>query len=188
MKNGGIMNKRERIKSVFLYGVFICYILFLIKLLLLSRASLLELFNSQRTLSRSINLIPFQSIMEYISGGSANIRRFAFSNVVGNIEIFIPLGVYLSLLKKDKRVITNLLFIFLVSLFVEVIQGLLGIGAADIDDIILNCLGGLIGILGYKFLLLILRDEKKIRTVITVLSAVGLPVILYLLFMVKLRL
>ena len=188
MKNGGIMNKRERIKSVFLYGVFICYIVFLIKLLLLSRVSLLELFNSERTLSRSINLIPFHSIMEYISGGSANIRKFAFSNVVGNIVIFIPLGVYLSLLKKDKRVITNLLFIFLVSLFVEVIQGLLGIGAADIDDIILNCLGGLIGILGYKFLLLILRDEKKVRTAITVLSAVGLPVILYLLFMVKLRL
>jgi glycopeptide antibiotics resistance protein len=126
--------------------------------------------------------------MEYISGGSANIRKFAFSNVVGNIEIFIPLGVYLTLLKKDKRVITNLLFIFLVSLFVEVIQGLLGIGAADIDDIILNCLGGLIGILGYKFLLLILRDEKKVRTVLTILSAFGLPVILYLLFMVKLRL
>lgn len=182
------MNKRERIKSVFLYGVFICYIVFLIKLLLLSRVSLLELFNSERTLSRSINLIPFHSIMEYISGGSANIRKFAFSNVVGNIVIFIPLGVYLSLLKKNKRVTTNLLFIFLVSLFVEVIQGLLGIGAADIDDIILNCLGGLIGILGYKFLLLILRDEKKVRTAITVLSAVGLPVILYLLFMVKLRL
>jgi glycopeptide antibiotics resistance protein len=188
MKNGGIMNKRERIKTVFLYGIFTCYILFLIKLLLLSRVSLLELFNSQRTLSRSINLIPFHSIMEYISGGSANIRKFAFSNVVGNIEIFIPLGVYLSLLKKDIRVITNLLFIFLVSLFVEVIQGLLGIGAADIDDIILNCLGGLIGILGYKFLLLILRDEKKTCTAITILSAVGLPVILYLLFMVKLRL
>jgi len=182
------MNKRERIKSVFLYGVFICYILFLMKLLLLSRVSLLELFNAQRTLSRSINLIPFHSIMEYLSGGSVNIRKFAFSNVVGNTEIFIPLGVYFSLLKKDKRVITNLLFIFLVSLFVEVIQGLSGIGSADIDDIILNCLGGLIGILGYKFLLLILRNEKKVRTATIILSAAGLPVILYLLFMVKLRL
>ncbi|HEY9059902.1 MAG TPA: VanZ family protein [Pseudobacteroides sp.] len=182
------MNKWERLKSVFLCGAFICYILFLIKLLLLSRVSLLELFNSHRTFTRSINIIPFHSIMEYISGGSANIRKLAFSNVVGNIEIFIPFGVYLSLLKKDKGVIANLLSIFLVSLFVEVIQALFGIGTADIDDIILNCLGGLIGILGYKFLLLILQDEKKVRTAITILSAVGLPVILYLLFMVKLRL
>jgi glycopeptide antibiotics resistance protein len=75
-----------------------------------------------------------------------------------------------------------------VSSFVEVIQGLLGIGTADIDDIILNCLGGLIGILVYKFLLLILRDEKKVSTAITILSAIGLPVLLYLLFMVRLRL
>jgi len=125
--------------------------------------------------------------MEYISGSSANIKAFAFGNVVGNIVIFIPLGTYLSLLKNDKRVITNLLLIFIVSLFVEIIQGLLGIGASDIDDIILNCLGGLIGILGYKFLLFILRDEKKVHTAITILSAIGLPCILYYLFMVRMR-
>lgn len=181
MKNGGIMNKRERIKTVFLYGVFICYILFLIKILLLSRTPHSEL--------RSINLIPFYSIKEYISGSTANLKKFAFSNLAGNIIIFIPLGIYLPLLKKDKRVMTNLLFIFIVSLFVEITQGLLAIGASDIDDIILNCLGGWIGILGYKFLLSLLRHEKKVRTAITILSAlVGLPVLLYLLFMVRLRL
>ena len=81
MKNGGIMNKRDRIKAVFLYGVFICYILLLIKILFLSRISNLE--------PRSINLIPFYSIMEYISGSTANIKAFAFGNVVGNIVIFI---------------------------------------------------------------------------------------------------
>lgn len=173
------MNKRERIKTVFLYGVFICYILLLIKILFLSRISHLE--------HRSINLIPFYSIMEYISGSSANIKAFAFSNVVGNIVIFIPLGTYFSLFKNDKRVTTNLLFIFIVSLFVEIIQGLLGIGVSDIDDIILNCLGGLIGILGYKFLLFILRDEKKVHTAITILSAIGLPCILYYLFIMRMR-
>ncbi|GGF95946.1 hypothetical protein GCM10010912_46060 [Paenibacillus albidus] len=182
------MNKRERIVTVFLYGVFICYILLLIKILFLSRVSILGLFDSQRTFVRSINLIPFYSISEYISGSSANLKKFAFGNVVGNILIFIPLGVYLSLFKKNKRAIINLLFVFIVSLFVEIIQGLLGIGTADIDDIILNCLGGWIGILGYKSLLFILRNEKKVQTAITVLSAiVGLPVIYYLLFMIKMR-
>lgn len=179
MKDGGIMNKRERIKTVILYGVFICYILLLIKILFLSRISHLE--------HRSINLIPFYSIMEYVSSSSANIKAFAFGNVVGNIVIFVPLGTYLSLFKNDKRVITNLLFIFIVSLFVEIIQGTLGIGASDIDDIILNCLGGLIGILGYKFLLFILRNEKKVHTAITILSAIGLPGILYYLFMMRMR-
>lgn len=182
------MNKRERIQTGFLYGVFICYILFLIKLLFLSRVSIFDLFNGQRTLNRSINLIPFHSIREYIFSNSANIKKFAFGNVVGNIAIFIPLGAYLSLFENNKRVIANLLLIFIVSLFIEIIQGLLGIGTSDIDDIILNCLGGLVGILGYKFLLFMLRDEKKVRVPITILSAIGLPVLLYLLFMVRLRL
>jgi glycopeptide antibiotics resistance protein len=126
--------------------------------------------------------------MEYISGSSAITKAFAFANVVGNIVIFIPLGIYLPLFKKDKRVITNLLFILLASLFVEIIQGLLGIGASDIDDVILNCLGGWIGILGYKFSLFILRDEKIVHTAITILSAIiGLPVTLYFLFVIKMR-
>ena len=179
MKNGGIMNKRARFRTAFLYGVFVCYILLLIKILLLSRISHSELM--------SINLIPFYSIKEYIFSDSAAIKKFAFGNVVGNIVIFIPLGTYLSLFKNDKRVITNLLFIFIVSLFVEIIQGLLGIGASDIDDIILNCLGGLIGILGYKFLLFILRDQKKVYTAIRILSALGLPLILFYLFMMRMR-
>ncbi|MDQ0110633.1 VanZ family protein [Paenibacillus harenae] len=187
-EKGDIMSKHERIKTVFLYGVFICYIFLLIKILFLSRVSISELFNSQRTLVRSINLIPFYSISEYISGSSANLKKFAFGNVVGNILIFIPIGVYVSLFKNNKKVIINLLFIFMVSLFVEIIQGLLGIGAADIDDIILNGLGGWIGIVGYKSLLFLLRDEKKVQTAITILSAiVGLPVIYYLLFMIKMR-
>lgn len=188
MKNGSIMNKRERIETVFLHGVFVCYILFLFKLLVLSRVQLQDTIDSQRTLSNSINLIPFHSIREYLFSNSATIKRFAFSNVVGNIIIFIPLGAYLSLFNKNKRAIINLLFIVLVSLFIEVIQGLTGIGAADIDDIILNSLGGFAGILGYKLFLFLFRNEKNVRVTITILSAIGLPVLLYLLFMVRLRL
>lgn len=181
------MNK-ERIKTVFLYGVFIFYMLFLFKLLLLSRVSIFDLFNSQRTFHRSVNLIPFHSIDKYIFSNSATIKKFTFANVVGNIIIFIPLGTYLSLFKNDKRVITNSLFIFVVSLSIEIIQGLFGLGASDIDDIILNCLGGLVGILGYKSLSFILQDEKKVRTTITILSVIELPVLFLLLFMVRLRL
>ncbi|UJF36508.1 VanZ family protein [Paenibacillus hexagrammi] len=100
----------------------------------------------------------------------------------------MPLGVYLSLFKKNRRATINLLYICIVSLSVEMFQGLLGIGTADIDDSILNGLGGWVGILGYKLLLLIVRNEKHVRTTITVLSAVvGLPVIYYFLFVIKMR-
>ncbi len=183
-----MMIKRARIQSFILYSVFTIYILFLMKLLLLSRVSLGELFRGEGSLSRSFNLFPFRSIIEFVFGDEADARKFAFSNLVGNIVIFIPLGVYLSLLKKDKRAMTIVVFIFLVSLFVEVVQGIFGIGTADVDDLILNCVGGWMGVLAYKFLLLILREEKKAATAIAILSVAGLPVLFLLLFMVKLRL
>ncbi|WP_336785812.1 VanZ family protein [Paenibacillus sp. MMO-177] len=183
------MITRKRIETVFFHGVFICYIILLMKILFLSRVSIWEIFNSQRTIVRSVNLIPFYSISEFISGSTANLKRFAFANVVGNILLFIPLGVYLPLFKSNKRGTIILLFIFLISLFAEIIQGLLGIGIADIDDIILNTLGGWIGILWFKLLLLLLRDKKRVRTVIAVLAAiVGIPVTYYLLFMIKIKL
>ncbi|MWC27615.1 VanZ family protein [Paenibacillus sp. MMS18-CY102] len=182
------MTRRERVTAGFLYGIFICYIIFLIKLLFLSRVSLVDLFDSQRAAIRSINLIPFKSIKDYMVDDPATIRRFAFSNVVGNIVIFIPLGIFLLVFKNGKRIMANVLLLFLVSLFVEIMQWLLGIGVADIDDIILNSLGGWIGIVGCKLLFVILRDKRRVRTVITMLSAIGLPAILYILFMVKLRL
>lgn len=182
------MSKREGIKTFVLYGVFVCYIILLIKVLLLSRVALSELFSGQNMVYRSINIIPFRSIMEYFTASSETVKTFSFGNVIGNILIFIPLGLYLPLMKKDKRAAISLLFVFIVSFSVEVVQGILGIGTADIDDVILNSLGGWIGILGYKFLLFLLRDEKKVRTAITILAAaVGLPIVFYLLFMVKMR-
>ncbi len=64
----------------------------------------------------------------------------------------------------------------------------MGIGASDIDDVILNSLGGLLGILGYKLFLIILRDEKMAHTIITILSTIiGLPIVLYFLFFIKMR-
>lgn len=187
MKKWANMNNRERLQTAVIYGVFIFYILLLLRILFFSRVSILELFDSQRIINSSINLIPFNSIIEFVFGGSEAAQRFSFANVVGNIAIFIPLGVYFQLFKKDTRVIINLLYIFIVSLAVEIIQGLLGIGTADIDDIILNSLGGCIGILGYKFLFLIFRDEKKVSAAIAILSVLGLPAIIYYLFIIRMR-
>lgn len=182
------MKQRERIQTIFLYGIFICYLFFLMKILVISRTSFMELFQNQRIIFRSVNLVPFRSIMEYVSSSTYNFRN-AFDNVVGNIAIFIPLGIYLPLMKKDKRTVINFLIILTVSILVEILQGVLGIGVSDIDDIILNSLGGLLGNLGYKLILSILRSEKKTFSIITILSAIlGYPVLFYLLFMVKIRL
>ncbi len=179
------MSNRYRIKSVLLYGIFSCYIILLIKILLLSRVSSFESIN---LFDSPINLIPFHSILASISKNHDSLRSFAMGNVIGNILIFIPMGIYMSLFKRDKRYLGNLINIVLISMIVESIQWVLGIGVLDIDDVILNSFGGWLGILIYKTLCLILHDEKKVYSAITMQSAIiGLPVTFYLLFMVQMR-
>ena len=58
-------------------------------------------------------------------------------------------------------------------------------GISDMDDLLLNCLGGLIGILGYKGLMLFLRSEEKAKTTVVVCATIiCVPIILFLIFRV----
>ncbi len=181
------MKSRERIKNIFLYAVFGFYLLFLIKLLFLSRVSLTEIFENGRTVTRPFNLIPFATIREYISGLSENVKQHAFGNIIGNIAVFVPLGACLMLFRKDKRITKCLLLVFNISLGAELIQFIFGLGAADIDDVLLNCTGGLIGILAYMLLARVLPEEKKQRTAFAAACALCLPALLYLLFAIQMR-
>ena len=176
------MTKQERIERVIIYLIFALYLLLLIKILFISRVSLNELFDSSRDVRRSFNLIPFQSINNYLSVGA---EGFSIGNIFGNFILFMPLGVYLPLLKKDKRISTNMFYIFIATVLVEVLQWTLGIGAADIDDVILNFAGGFIGILGYKLFHWMFKGESGAQTAVFALSILGLPLILYLLFAIN---
>lgn len=69
-------------------------------------------------------------------------------NVVGNILILIPFGIYV------RKIILGLCFIILV----EVVQVLFGLGMFDIVDIFLNTIGFMIGSLG-----VLLWQRKKNR-------------------------
>jgi glycopeptide antibiotics resistance protein len=75
-----------------------------------------------------------------------------------------------------------------VSVAVEIIQGVFAVGASDIDDVILNCVGGLIGILTFTLLSAIMRERSQVRSAMAVLSLLTLPVWLFFLFIIRLRL
>ncbi|MDP9889559.1 VanZ family protein [Pseudarthrobacter enclensis] len=161
-----------------IFAVFALYVAFLLRLLLLSRAPGSE---------RSINLIPFASIVKYLSSQSSGTGRVAFANLVGNILIFIPFGVYVAWLRRRATPWLTILAIVSVSVTVEIIQGLFAVGASDIDDVILNCAGGVIGIFTFRLLSSVVRDASRVRTVMAVLSLLSLPVWCYFLFIVRLR-
>ena len=91
---------------------------------------------------RNINLLPFRSISPYLKHIT---EPFAFKNIIANILVFIPLGFFVSN-KNSKNVFKSLVICLFVILSIECIQLFLKIGFFDVDDIILNFIGSLIGI------------------------------------------
>ena len=93
-----------------------------------------------------INLTLFKELTRYQFGSRLFIR-----NILGNILMFIPFGFFTSyFLKLDKkRIIVYLTLV--VSVVIELIQ--LKIGRAfDVDDIILNTVGSLLGYFLYRLM------------------------------------
>ncbi len=168
-----------RIGMVVVWAVFVLYLGFLLKMLLFSRPLGSE---------HSLNLIPFASISDYVFRGSAVVQRFAAVNVIGNIVAFVPLGAYLPLVRRKTGIWTNLLVVVSVSVTVEIIQGVFGLGVSDIDDVMLNTLGGLIGILFLTLLRRLLRRRDRVDYVMAVLSLLMVPILSVFLFVARLHL
>ena len=122
-----------------------------------------------RDARRSINLTPFDMIAE---------QGFTL-NVWGNILMFIPLGLYFANFMKHFRFWKVLGAIIWTSLSIEVLQYILKRGASDIDDLLLNTIGGLIGIIIYLVFKAIFKSKERVHVAISTLSiVVGIPVIL----------
>ncbi len=94
------------------------------------------------------NLRPFHTIRLFSSNRVS--AAYSYENIGGNIIGFIPLGVMLALvfsfLRKWWR---SALFVFGISLLFETIQLVTGVGVFDVDDLLLNTTGGIIGYFVY---------------------------------------
>lgn len=85
------------------------------------------------------NYIPFQEMTRYKTLSPLFIR-----NVVGNVVLFTPYGYLICKYLKSKKFLLNFVLVVFASLAIEITQ--LSIGRVfDIDDIILNVIGGIIG-------------------------------------------
>ena len=97
----------------------------------------------------SINLVPFKTIMEYITAmADGNMRGHAIRNLLGNLCLFFPIGFYLPFFVKNTRKIGIYCIIMATAIIViEIIQLATMSGSLDIDDFILNFAGSLIGLI-----------------------------------------
>lgn len=123
---------------------------------------------------RSINLIPFSESLIINN-------KLDLSEMVMNAVIFIPLGIYLGVLFNKLTIGRKIFFIFLISLICEVSQFILGVGASDITDIINNVLGGIIGLMIYKGIGKIMKNNNKAQRFINVIATIGTALMVLLL-------
>jgi glycopeptide antibiotics resistance protein len=96
----------------------------------------------------NLNLTPFKQINDY----KKNIfNLFAIKNIFGNIIAFLPFGFFIPTIY-NKNFINTLIISLISILIIETLQFITMLGYFDIDDIILNTTGCLIGYFIYKMI------------------------------------
>ncbi|HBH0738341.1 TPA: glycopeptide resistance protein VanZ1 [Clostridioides difficile] len=151
-------------------GLFIVYIIILTWIILFKLQfdiSSLETMNL-----RSINLVPF-------AGSLIINNRVDISEIILNVDIFVPFGIYVCMLKEEWSFIKKVIPIFITSLAFETLQYIFALGASDITDLIGNTLGGIIGIAVFMLLSKIFKNNTiKIINVLALI--VTIIVVLFL--------
>jgi len=125
--------------------ILVIYSIFLINLLLF-KIKLLTIGHLRFKFSQvsgKANFVPFKTILPYLLG--AHGWFIAFINLAGNIALFIPVGFLIPLIYRKMTWQKSLIFGLILTFIIETTQTVFHIGIFDIDDIILNALGVMIG-------------------------------------------
>ena len=135
----------KKVVRPILWAVFGSYCFILIYILFLNRGSLSH-YSYAQYFQAFTNFIPFKTIAEYIQRYSDGYWRLSTVNLLGNLALFVPMGMALPCVsKKLNRFWKVTLCVLGMVVLVEVMQGLLRVGSIDIDDVIFNVSGAMIG-------------------------------------------
>ncbi len=132
-----IKNRNDLIRSISIV-LLIAYSAFVFSSTVVFRPQCLEI---------TIQWIPFYSYCRALFGES----HLLLENFL-NIVLFIPLGVFLFFSMKDRGLLLSVLFAFSLSLIIESLQFILRKGECEVDDLIHNTLGCIIGFMLCKII------------------------------------
>lgn len=148
----------------FLALVFVLYLSLLVELsffpLPFDFREMARLRSSQSFISPEINVIPLRTIFVALEDTSTMGIRFMIENFLGNFLMLVPLGFMLPLLKpKFSTFRRATIFLATTALSLELLQYLgsflvfrISWRVVDVDDLLLNLLGGMLGFACYKAL------------------------------------
>ena len=147
----------KRLISNMLTVCFICYMILLIYFLFFSE----EYGRDEPYTTYQYNLRLFRELRRYLAYKEQIGSLYFLINVVGNIVAFMPFGFLVPVLYREQRreathnghYFRSFLFVtvlgFLLSLGVETIQLISKVGCFDVDDLMLNTSGVVLGYLIY---------------------------------------
>lgn len=164
-------NLKSEKRSALTLALFVTYLLALTWLILFKLQFSIAVMDE----GRIINLIPLLGSFDH----NGVIR---FSEIIINILAFIPLGIYICMLKAPWSFVKKILTIVGLTFIFEIIQFIFAIGRADITDFLSNTLGGIIGIGIYALLSKVLngRTNKVINVLAAIFTVLALLLVVLL--------
>ncbi len=123
---------------------------------------------------RSVNFIPFHYDKEI---GAA----FHLTEVLENVLIFVPMGIYLQMLMPKTKLYVKIMMIAGTSFLLETMQYVLAVGRSDITDVLTNTVGGLLGLVVYLMAVWLIGNRTKANRLFSILAGIVSVVVIGLL-------
>lgn len=137
--------------------ILVAYSAFLIKLLVF-KIKLLEIGPLRIKLPQRIgqsNFLPFRTILSYLRGEPT--WSIAILNLVGNIALLVPIGFLVPFIYRKVTWQKSFALAVAIGLAIEGMEVVFGVGIFDIDDVILNALGVMLG-----YWMFVIRKKKNV--------------------------
>lgn len=153
------MKNAKKVIRILSWCIFVVYLVALVYFLFFS-----EQLGRVPSDEYKYSLVPFKEISRYIRYWRAIGSFYVLLNLLGNVVCFVPFGFVLPVISSSQRKFWKILLLsFLTSLLVELIQLVSKVGSCDVDDMLLNTLGGIIGYALFCFFHRIFFRRKNIE-------------------------
>lgn len=139
---------KYRLKKTAVWTLFLIYIAVMLVLLFFMRIGWDNGLSYAEHFRYQTNLVPMRTVIELIGHirGNTLYAELSVKNLIGNILLFVPIGIFLpAIWKKQRHFGWFFLTVAAAIVCVELIQLFTMLGSCDIDDLIFNTAGASIG-------------------------------------------
>ena len=152
------MSARKRTQYRILGKIlFVLYIIFVFYFLLIS-----EIYGRTGEMQEyHYNLVLFKEIKRFWNYRKQLGIFATATNLLGNVLIFLPFGFFMAMASKYRSFLSTLVYSFALSLTVEISQLFMKVGCFDVDDLLLNTIGGMLGFITFAVCNVIRRSYAK---------------------------